>query len=385
MNREQLLSCVGNVTQGISPLTDSAYTYDQGDETPIDFETYTITKICLTIALLSSVAHLALFCSYRRLFPLYGICIALELILFPFIHLFTLVTCSLKNDTNRWRIVIGKLADFTIMSTVSTNLMSSVHVARQLWLGVTLTPHGTVRTVGDSIHVILCSVTLHCGCRVLYRLICFPIIVLLPASIILIETQLPNQLIHTGDLADFANVSCNLVPDFAHLYLFFPTMGILLIGQLICLGVAIKLRYERRQDEFLLAHLSSLNVRLWITMKLAVTYCLVWTTAFVAVYYASIALWHVFILFCSLQSIYVTLNSMLNRHVLNVIHRWHEDKVIRLKVDQLSLNKSSAPNARPVRTNGRQKIWTTTCGPTGQIFLASNAISSGIHSQTLSN
>ncbi|TPP67739.1 hypothetical protein FGIG_11484, partial [Fasciola gigantica] len=223
------------------------------------------------------------------------------------------------------------MADFTIMAAIATNLMSAIHVCRQLWLGVTLTPLGSVKTVTDNIQFCLGHMTIRWKCRPFYILLCALIMFVLPTGVLLAGTRISKQFILTEEHMEFANISCNVIPDFDHLYLFFPTIATLLTGQLICLALAVKMRYSERRDAFLLAHLPHLDARLWITIKLALTYCLVWTIAFIAIFYASVALWHVFTLLCSLQAIYVTVNSVFSRPVLDLIHQWHEDKMDDLK------------------------------------------------------
>ncbi|VDP77306.1 unnamed protein product [Echinostoma caproni] len=283
--------------------------------------------------------------------------------------------------------VSGKMADFTIMAAIATNLMSGVHVCRQLWLGATLTPLGSVKTVTDNVHFRLGRMTIHWTCRPFYIILCFLTIVLLPSGVLLAGTRIPNQSILSEDHMEFANVSCNVIPDFEHMYLFFPTIAVLLLGQLICLAVAAKMRYMERQDGFLLAHLPHLNARLWITVKLAATYCLIWTMAFLAIFYASVALWHVFTLLCSLQAIYVTVNSIFSRPVLDLIHQWHEDKMEDLKAEQAfvcrPLKRTTVVQPRSHNTHTTGLV--TTTNPTARITQANNVNSMPKHSTTLAN
>ncbi|KAA0192247.1 hypothetical protein FBUS_04575 [Fasciolopsis buskii] len=327
MDCERLLACLRNATHTTvsSGLNDSIKTHRTTGEPLIDSETYSINKVCFVLALLFSSAHVLLLAYFRRLCRLYGVCIVLELICFMIMQMLTLISCSLQRGT-LWNVIFGKMADFTIMAAIATNLMSGVHVCRQLRLGATLTPLGSVKITSDNVQFCIGQINFRWRFRPLFVVLCTVIVLALPASVLLAGIRVPKHFILSEEHMEFANISCNVVPDFDHLYLFFPTIATLLFGQFVCLAVAVKMRYSERQDGFLLAHLPHLTARLWITIKLALTYCLVWTIAFTAIFYASVALWHVFTLLCSLQAIYVTVNSVFSRPVLDLIHQCHEEK-----------------------------------------------------------
>nr|CAH8875704.1 unnamed protein product [Trichobilharzia regenti] len=170
----------------------------------------------------------------------------------------------------------------------------------------------------------------------------------------------------TVDHEEFSDVSCNLIPNYGHFYVFFPLLFILLLLQLVCILAIIKLLHVRKRqrrgnddsgvggggsstpseddhntggaadtndssdDEdnlSLLWKTTNISARFWITVKFTITHTLVWIIAFLALIQASIALWHVFTLLNSLQAIYITVNCTFTRPVLDLIYQWREEKL----------------------------------------------------------
>ncbi|KAF5396167.1 hypothetical protein PHET_11005 [Paragonimus heterotremus] len=286
----------------------------------IDPETYTITKICFTLALLFALLHLLLNLRFRSIRRLYGTSVFVGLVWFCAAQLTTLVSCCLTQD-----------------ATVATNLMSSVAICRQFWLSVGDTPMGPTKLTAD---VLLCEfghVTIRWHGKIIYWIFWLLVSVALPLSVVVINIYVfDSNAIHSFH-TEFSNISCNLIPNSERFRLFFPSLLLLLFFQLICVAICAKLLQGLQSNCTLWAQLSYLVARYWIVTKLSLTHCVVWASAFAASYYASVTMWHVFTLFCSLQTIYIAVNCTFSRPVLDLIHQWQEDKTEAIKTDHAIL------------------------------------------------
>ncbi|KAA3679781.1 uncharacterized protein DEA37_0009293 [Paragonimus westermani] len=302
----------------------------------IDPETYTITKICFTLALLFALLHLLLNLRFRSVRRLYGTSVFFGLVWFCAAQLTTLVSCCLTKDSKLFK-TVGNVADFFILATVATNLMSSFAICRQFWLGVARTPVSSINLTVDILFCEIGQVRIRWHGKVIYWIFWLLVSIALPISVVVINIYVFDPNIVHPFHTEFSNISCNLVPNSEHFRLFFPSLLLLLLFQLTCVGICAKLLYELQSNCSLWTQLSPFVARFWIITKLSLTHCIVWVTAFAASYYTSVTMWHVFTLFCSLQAIYIAVNCTFSRPVLDLIHQWQEDKTEAVKTDHAIL------------------------------------------------
>ncbi|CAL8103193.1 unnamed protein product [Calicophoron daubneyi] len=335
MDFEKVFSeCVKNSTKFLRTKSHdlSDVNISMNEDIRIDSETYTINKVCFSLALISALLHLLLILCFRGIRLLYGPLIILELVWFTLIHFMTLVSSAIDPESSV-RLIVGSITDLFILATVCTNLMSSVSLCRQMWLGAAQTPWGYVVPVRDERQCQVGCLQLKWNGRPCYIFSSALIILGVPTAVVIMNSCLRGMTTLTTDHLEFSNVSCNLIPNVGHFFIFFPTVSIVLLAQLMCCSISAKLRYGSQEQSTLLAQLPHVTARFWITVKLATTHCLIWLAAFFALFYASVAMWHVFTLLSSLQSIFVTVNFTFSRPVLDLIHQWQEDKLDQLKTE----------------------------------------------------
>ncbi|KAG5453462.1 hypothetical protein CSKR_100525 [Clonorchis sinensis] len=229
------------------------------------------------------------------------------------------------------------MADFFILAHLATNFMSSVGVCRQFCLGATYTPCGTVKPIADEFHYEIGRCTLRWPGRIIYWNAWFLVVLGIPTATVIGNVYAYRMDTVSDFRRDFANISCNLNPNLGHFYAFFPVLFFLLFAQSVCVIIGAKLRYASPSSCVLLPQLTYLTARFWITLKLAFTHWVIWIPAFTAVFYASVAAWHVFTIFSTLQAIYIAVNFTFSRPVLDLLHQWHEDKLDELKAEHAIL------------------------------------------------
>lgn len=318
----------------------------------IEPETYTITKVCFALALLAALLHVLLLMFFRGIRVLYGFSIVAGCYWLVVSHLTILISCTVQPGTQAHRIA-SSVADFALLTTVASNLLSGIALFRQIRRDLHSDPYdhnppsnrvdNKSRSIhyqyGDSMRRQCVSVCVYVVGTVGLSLV----IVLFDAYFV---TYGPLDLDEVGRRQEsFHNLTCNIIPDSRHFIIFFPTLAALFTLQLICVVVCAKLCYGCTQQHSLclLEDKPHLTVRFWLITKLGTTHLCVWTSAFLAVYFTSTSMWHIFILFISLQSIFITVNSTFSRPVLELVYHCQDgiDKMDNRKIKQILLEHMS--------------------------------------------
>ncbi len=119
-----------------------------------------------------------------------------------------------------------------------------------------------------------------------------------------------------------ASTTCNFYPSRNTIqFLFLPAL-VLLLGQLACLVLALRLVHlwlrRASPDAFAhsLVHARRHQDRLVGVVKTGGTQVVTWSLGLIAIWLASIALWHVFALATALQAMFVATTGLLSREVL---------------------------------------------------------------------
>ncbi|CAH8590550.1 unnamed protein product [Dicrocoelium dendriticum] len=212
--------------------------------------------------------------------------------------------------------------------------MSSVSVCRQSWRAKRENTICFTKDLPEVAQTVMGFPAPSWQRRLAYWILWFIVALGIPSFIIVlaVHTYEAEELNHSHQ--EFANVSCNLNPSLDYFVLFFTSIFTFLFCQLVCAAVSTRLRCGSSATRPIVVRQLHVSARYGITAKLAVTHSFVWMAAFIAVFYTSVALWHVFALFSCLQAIYITVNCIFTRPVLNILNRWHEDKPEELKGEQ---------------------------------------------------
>ncbi|CAH8682471.1 unnamed protein product [Schistosoma rodhaini] len=309
------------------------------NDSRIDTETHRITQICFSLAFCSTLIHLMFILYFKRIRQLYGICIVINCFFYSASYLMTLITCSLPKS-NLTHTILSYLADYCILTNMIMNLKSSFMIVYLLMSRRENINcyHGNYSLCNSS-HVCLKYIKKLCYIIGHITVIILPILCVV-ISMLLFETY--NYI--SEDHEEFAIISCNLIPNYGHFYVFFPILFLLLLLQFCCILMITRLlmigQQHQRTDNndhhniiITLWKTTNLRARYWITLKFTITHSLIWFIALLSIIKASISLWHVFTLLYSLQSIYITVNCIFTRPILDLLYQWHEEKIDYYKND----------------------------------------------------
>ncbi|KAK4475360.1 hypothetical protein MN116_002423 [Schistosoma mekongi] len=290
------------------------------NDSRIDTETYRITQICLSLSFCSTLLHIIFIFYFKRIRQLYGICIIIHYLFYSLSYLMMLITCSLSK-MHIMHTIFRYLADYCILTTMTMNLKSTIVIIYSLMNQQQITNLWCKNNI--------CLKNVKTLCYIIEHII----IIGLPISSILLSVLLFDTYEYNSvDHKEFAEISCNLLPNHEHFYVFFPIIFILLLLQFICIIIITKYlikQYHNTDNHYnimdTLWKTTNINTRYWITIKFTITHSFVWFIAFLALLQASIALWHVFTLLFSLQAIYIIVNCTFTRPILDLLYQWREE------------------------------------------------------------
>ncbi|TNN09206.1 hypothetical protein EWB00_006418 [Schistosoma japonicum] len=292
------------------------------NDSRIDTETHRITQICLSLSFCFTLLHIIFILYFKHIRQLYGLWIIIHCLFYSLSYLMMLITCSLSTMHIMHRI-FGYLTDYCILTTMTMNLKSLIVIVYSLMNQQQIINSWFKNNIYLNNIKILCYIIEH------IIVISLPIISIV-LSILLFDTYKYISVDHE----EFAEISCNLLPNHEHFYVFFPIIFILLLLQCICIIIITKYfikQYQTTDNHYNLIDTlwktTNINTRYWITIKFTITHSFVWFIAFLALLQASIALWHVFTLLYSLQAIYIIVNCTFTRPILDLLYQWREEMI----------------------------------------------------------
>ncbi|VEL29219.1 unnamed protein product, partial [Protopolystoma xenopodis] len=319
-------------------------------------ETYVITKVCFALCLFSTLIHLLLLVWLPHIRRMYGVFLVVGLHASATAHLATLIACSADREV--WYSRVASLtASIAFLAGLGVNLLSAWSVCHLVSTWRVSRRDSLIKHLHNLNTASITSLRPNClidpapsevglcGCfhdptgpvaRPVTGCALPLIVVLLLSTVVMLAGSVcfpaspglskdAGQNI-TATTTTFVIASCGLINSHGQFLVFFIFLFLLLAVQLALLMAVSKRCLGAPEDRVQLHQERDVTARYCITLKLAITHTIVWSSGVVAVYRASVAVWNMFTLFSSLQAIYITINCTFSRPVFDLVHWWHEDE-----------------------------------------------------------
>ncbi|KAL3320851.1 hypothetical protein Ciccas_000478 [Cichlidogyrus casuarinus] len=305
-------------------------------EEEINSQIYVLSRVCFTLSFVSCICHLAVVVSFRRVQILYGINLIGTLVLSTAGYALQLSSCLLSQESRSY-LVIRHLSNFSILAANGLNFSTILWVLVHLLAVQSPDPKRRITSFFIKLLRWLQNIgSIHNSWQA----------VILISSCILLNVGLPLFL--TGISAyrehfdvipmppdsslksNFSKISCNLPPTAETTGFFFaPLLGLLFCQASASICCTRLIANEKQDIESRLVTTMSektVSSRYIIASKICFTNSLTWLVGFIAVQYKIISVWHIYVLISSLQSIFITINCIFSRPVLDHIHQWKDEK-----------------------------------------------------------
>lgn len=302
----ELMEC--NISQNASQL-----------ETLRCYPPSSVSKVCFAVAILTMTIHCFFVTCIRSIRMLYGSFILTNLYMMMSSYIFFMTSCSMDIKTMQYqaisqillfnwihkRSIMESISQFSFLSSIYWNFAQSCQLCLVVYRGCHT----------SSTYKLFDCLQYFWGALIAFAM---------PGLCCYLKSFLDSWLNLNSKIVDSLRleVECSFTKSIsADLFFYIPIFLGMMITIVVLVAIYVMSCNKAREDRVILFQNQEVAARYGMCCKLVFTYLLIWMTGAAATYLISPSLWHVFTLCCSLQTLFIGVNFIFSRPVLDLLYR----------------------------------------------------------------